>query len=72
MSLKLTNYENHRTSTEYENNYITKRFLLRFLSFSIPLIMILYINDNIGLPCWKENSKNLIRIKNNYIFVHSK
>lgn len=38
LSVKLTNYENHQSITDYEDNYIMKRYLFSFFSLCGPLI----------------------------------
>ena len=45
----LTDRENHRSISEYENNYIVKHYLFNFVSLVGPLICISFIFTVIGV-----------------------
>lgn len=48
---ELTNYENHETISDWEMNYVFKKYFLCFLSLCGPMFFIILINDHIGLSC---------------------
>eukprot|EP00004_Rigifila_ramosa_P007079 TRINITY_DN179_c0_g1_i1.p1 TRINITY_DN179_c0_g1~~TRINITY_DN179_c0_g1_i1.p1 ORF type:complete len:754 (+),score=213.52 TRINITY_DN179_c0_g1_i1:323-2263(+) len=66
---KLTDWENHRTDTEYEDNLITKTFLFQFVNSYISLFYIAFVKQDNGLPddkctgsCMQELSSQLISL----------
>jgi len=50
-SKKLTDFENHKLFSEYEYNYIVKRFTFNFFSLCGPLIILAFLNDMINVHC---------------------
>jgi anoctamin-10/anoctamin-7 len=53
VALKLNNYENHRTDTEYEDALITKTFLFEFVNSFISLFYTAFVKPQLLLtdPC---------------------
>jgi len=47
----MTNFENHRTDTQYEDSIILKLFVFGFFNSYCPSIYIAYIKQLIGDPC---------------------
>jgi len=46
---KLTDWENHRTESEYENNLIIKNFIFQFVNSYISLFYIAFLKENVDL-----------------------
>jgi hypothetical protein len=53
VAITLTNYENHRTDTEYEDNLVTKTFIFQFINSYAPLFYIAFVKPFISSldPC---------------------
>ncbi|CAM9511241.1 unnamed protein product [Hapterophycus canaliculatus] len=51
VAIKLTNMENHRTDTEYEDNLIAKTFMFQFVNSYTSLVYIAFIKELVGDPC---------------------
>ncbi|CAM9104726.1 unnamed protein product [Ectocarpus sp. 13 AM-2016] len=51
VAIKLTDLENHRTDTEYEDNLIAKTFMFQFVNSYASLVYIAFIKEFIGSPC---------------------
>ncbi|CAM9468938.1 unnamed protein product [Pylaiella littoralis] len=51
VAIKLTDLENHRTDTEYEDNLIAKTFMFQFVNSYASLAYIAFIKGLIGQPC---------------------
>ncbi|CAM9598929.1 unnamed protein product, partial [Ectocarpus sp. 8 AP-2014] len=50
VAIKLTDLENHRTDTEYEDNLIAKTFMFQFVNSYASLVYIAFIKEFIGNP----------------------
>ena len=53
VAIKLTNYENHRTDTNYEDSLIAKTFVFQFVNSYASLFYIAFVKPYIGYldPC---------------------
>lgn len=51
MAIKLTDQENHRTDTEYDDSLIGKLFAFSFINSYASLFFIAYIKHNLGEAC---------------------
>jgi hypothetical protein len=48
VAIQLTDFENHRTDTEYEDSLITKTFIFQFVNSYSPLFYIAFVKPFIG------------------------
>ena len=57
MSVRMNNFENHRTDTEYEDALILKSFAFRFINNYSPLFYIAFVKPSIQSldPCTNDN-----------------
>lgn len=51
ISKRLNNYENHRTDTDYESNWIFKKYIFSFINSYASLFYIGFIETAVGDPC---------------------
>lgn len=51
MAISLTDAENHRTDTEYDDSLIAKLFAFSFINSYASLFFIAFIKSNLGEPC---------------------
>lgn len=51
LAIWLTNRENHRTNTEYEDALIVKLFAFQFVNSYAPFFYIAFLKDIVGDPC---------------------
>lgn len=62
VAVKLTNLENHRTQTEYENSLILKSYVFQFVNSFFSLFYIAFFKSNIeGCMIWKGSKKELVK-----------
>ncbi|CAD8106362.1 unnamed protein product [Paramecium primaurelia] len=47
----LTDYENHKTITEYETNFVFKKYFLSFFAICGPVVEIMFGHERVGLTC---------------------
>ncbi|CAM9168269.1 unnamed protein product [Sphacelaria rigidula] len=63
VAIKLTDLENHRTDTAYEDNLIGKTFMFQFVNSYASLVYIAFIKEPLGhgcpVSCMDELSTNL-------------
>ena len=50
MAVKLTDWENHRTQTEYDDSLIVKNFMFEFINNYFTLFFIAFLMGNIDIP----------------------
>ena len=57
LAVVLTNWENHRTETEYETSFITKRFLFDFVNYYSSLLYIGLVKNLLleTIPSWQDH-----------------
>ncbi len=51
VAIKLNNYENHRTETEYEDYLIGKIFLFQMVNSFAGLTYVAFVKDFLDIPC---------------------
>lgn len=50
MAVKLTDWENHRTQTEYDDSLVVKNFMFEFINNYFTLFFIAFLMGNIDIP----------------------
>ncbi|EQC41790.1 hypothetical protein SDRG_00653 [Saprolegnia diclina VS20] len=68
---KLNNWENHRTSVEYENHLITKVFLFQFCNSFAAFFYIAYIKAYVGDVCLHDSCLMELRVQLFVLFLLS-
>lgn len=51
VSMKLTDFENQRTVTDFENSFVLKKYILYFASYVGPLVILNFLDTIFGLYC---------------------
>lgn len=71
IALKLNNYENHRTDTEYEDSLISKTFCFQFVNSFASLFYIAFIKPYIPLvdPCMPGGCMTELQVTLGTIFL---
>ena len=62
VAVKLTNLENHRTQSDYENSLILKSYVFQFVNSFFSLFYIAFFKSNIeGCMVWRGSKKELVK-----------
>lgn len=63
MAVKLTDWENHRTQTEYDDSLVVKNFMFEFINNYFTLFFIAFLMGNIDIPfkdLWSYLSREVL------------
>ena len=69
MAVKLTDWENHRTQTEYDDSLVVKNFMFEFINNYFTLFFIAFLMGNIDIPfkgTWDYLSENVLKEVSHY------
>jgi len=70
LSVFMTDYENHRTDTEYEDSLISKTFLFQFVNSYSSLFYIAFVAKSVGDDCsYNNNCMKVLNIQLGTIFL---
>ncbi|CAD8057339.1 unnamed protein product [Paramecium sonneborni] len=61
IATKLTDFENQKTVKDYEESFVTKKYILYFISYVGPLIIIAFLNEPFNLYCKETNCQEHIQ-----------
>ncbi|CAD8055651.1 unnamed protein product [Paramecium sonneborni] len=61
IAIRLTDFENQKTVKDYEESFVTKKYILYFISYVGPLIIIAFLNEQFNLYCKETNCQEHIQ-----------
>ncbi|CAD8131835.1 unnamed protein product [Paramecium octaurelia] len=61
IATRLTDFENQKTVKDYEESFVTKKYILYFISYVGPLIIIAFLNEPFNLYCKATNCQEHIQ-----------